>query len=277
MALLFNTILNQEGINPSEVRLLRHQDHRAEKGRSPYELWRTDIVAFNSYQGHQSFGNRAKLDAKYWAAFIATPNSETLFVGLYAVAFVGENQVNVPHPHMTGVDLAGTCHVYDLALEDRFSDFVGRLVIDWGASERAWVQRPDRQNKRVLAIREAFREPEFPGFTKFIKQLSQLQSLPIGWIDVLRSSRGVYLLTCPKTREQYVGSATGGNGFYGRWQSYEQNGHGGNIGLKSKDPSDYQVSVLEVAGSSASVDDIIAMESQWKHKLQSREMGLNKN
>jgi hypothetical protein len=54
-------------------------------------------------------------------------------------------------------------------------------------------------------------------------------------------------------------------------------GHGGNVALKSRDPSDYQVSILEVCASSASVDDILATEQLWKAKLQSREMGLNRN
>jgi len=47
--------------------------------------------------------------------------------------------------------------------------------------------------------------------------------------------------------------------------------------LKSRDPSDYQVSILEVAGTVATPDDIIQMETLWKSKLQSRELGLNKN
>ena len=85
------------------------------------------------------------------------------------------------------------------------------------------------------------------------------------------------MLTCPKTKEQYVGSATGEKGFWGRWQDYIQTGHGGNVALKSRDPSDYQVSILEVAGTVATTDDIIQRETQWKSKLQSREMGLNKN
>jgi hypothetical protein len=34
---------------------------------------------------------------------------------------------------------------------------------------------------------------------------------------------------------------------------------------------------LEVAGSAATFEEIIAMEVLWKRKLQSREMGLNKN
>jgi hypothetical protein len=84
-------------------------------------------------------------------------------------------------------------------------------------------------------------------------------------------------LSCPKTKQQYVGSATGEDGFWGRWQAYVQTGHGGNLGLRLRDPSDYRVSILEVAGSQASVNDILGMEQTWKAKLRSKEMGLNKN
>ncbi|WP_410001986.1 hypothetical protein [Rubinisphaera sp. JC750] len=54
-------------------------------------------------------------------------------------------------------------------------------------------------------------------------------------------------------------------------------GHGGNVELKVRDPSDYQVSILEVAGSAATTEEILSLESLWKQKLQSREMGLNRN
>ena len=53
-------------------------------------------------------------------------------------------------------------------------------------------------------------------------------------------------------------------------------GHGGNVGLKSRVPSDYQVAILEVAGSAATMGEILALEQRWMAKLQSREMGLNR-
>ncbi|EZP66182.1 hypothetical protein BV97_05766 [Novosphingobium resinovorum] len=59
--------------------------------------------------------------------------------------------------------------------------------------------------------------------------------------------------------------------------NYAQDGHGGNLGLKSSEPGDYQVSILEVSGSAATVDEIRSIEQLWKRKLQSREMGLNRN
>jgi len=128
-----------------------------------------------------------------------------------------------------------------------------------------------------VELRSEFREDDFPGFLNFIKPLSLLDNLPKTWKVALQSSRGIYLLTCPKTKEQYVGSATGEQGFWGRWEDYIRTGDGGNVALKSRDPSDYQVSILEVAGTASTEADIIKKEGQWKSKLQSREMGLNRN
>jgi hypothetical protein len=177
---------------------------------------------------------------------------------------------------MDGVDKAGSCNVYDLALESRLKDLIGKMLINWGMGTRAWIQRADKQNKEILELRRQFKEDDFPGFLHFVKSLSELDKLPTGWINVLKSSKGIYLLTCPKTKEQYVGSATGDDGFWGRWQDYA-NGHGGNVALKSRDPSDYQVSILEVAGTALTTDEILKAEQLWKSKLQSREMGLNRN
>ena len=130
----------------------------------------------------------------------------------------------------------------------------------------------------VTEIRQAFRKSVFPGFVRFIASLSKVEGVPAAWAALMRVSRGIYLPIYPKTCEQYVGSATGGDGFHGNWlSSYARDGHSGKVGLKSRDPSDYQVSILEVAGSAASIDEIPAVETLWKRKLQSREMSLNRN
>jgi len=279
MPVMFNTILLAAEFSLADVRLLRHKDNRSAKGRGPYELWRDADTRhlFEFYQSTQSVDNASKLNAPYWASFVGTPGEETLFVGIYTAKNRRLSEQDTPMPHKDGTDIAGSCHVYDLALDPRLNDLIGKLLIDWGPGERAWIQRADSQNKQVTELRAAFREAEFPGFLNFVEALSRLERLPRGWIDVLQSSRGVYLLTCPSTKEQYVGSATGEDGFWRRWQEYVQTGHGGNVILKSREPSDYQVSILEVAGTASTFDDIIGMEVRWKKKLQSREMGLNRN
>lgn len=98
---------------------------------------------------------------------------------------------------------------------------------------RSWIKRADSQAKPIVEIVRVFQEEAFPGFGHFISSLSAIEALPFGWLSALRSARGVYLLTCPRTREQYVGSATGESDFLVRGLSYVQNSHGGNIGLKS--------------------------------------------
>lgn len=167
--------------------------------------------------------------------------------------------------------------MYDLQLDERLTDLEGKLFIEWGDGTRAWVQRADKQNKQVTELRSMFKENDFPGFLNFTKPLSKIEGLPMTWIAILKQATGVYLLTCPKTKEQYVGSACGSEGFWHRWMEYVMTGHGGNIALKSREPSDYQVSILEVAGSASDLKEILKMESRWKAKLQSQEMGLNRN
>lgn len=275
MPVHLNALLAEAGIAPSKVRLLRHQESRMAKRRTPYELWRDDRAEFENYQAGQNFRNRSKLKGEYWASFVVTPGGETMLAGFYACRYLEVNSVDRPWHDTDKYDSIGTCDVYALTIEECLSDLSGRLIIAWGESERAWIQRADNQNKVILEIREEFKEPDFPGFGKFITSLSKVERLPVDWVTTLSSSRGIYLLTCPDTREQYVGSATGTGGFYRRWISYVHDGHGGNVKLKSRNPSDYQVSILEVAGSSVSREEILAMEVMWMRKLQSYEMGLN--
>lgn len=277
MPIMFNTILRDAGLPLADVRLLRHKHNEAKKGRTPYELWRDNRRQFEWYQQTQNINNRKKLNAPYWAVFVVNTGGETMFAGLYAVRYRGLLDHASPKPHTDGINEAGSCDVFDTELQDNLSDLIGKLFIDWGPGKLAWVQYASRHDKPVIELRREFKEPDFPGFINFIQPLSKIEGIPPGWIAALKSSRGVYLLTCPKTREQYVGSAAGEEGFWGRFQDYVCSGHGGNIGLKSREISDYQVSILEVAGSSATIEEIHEMEGRWQSKLQSREMGLNRN
>jgi hypothetical protein len=53
MPILFNSLLNTAGIDPTSVRLLRHQDGRADKDRTPYRLWKDFPDDFITYQSRQ--------------------------------------------------------------------------------------------------------------------------------------------------------------------------------------------------------------------------------
>lgn len=127
MPLTFNMIRDEEGIPLSDVRLLRHKDQRAAKGRTPYELWRDDHEQFELYQSTEQVKNLNKFNAPIWAFFVGTPNDDTLFVGIYSAQYLGLLKEDRPKPHMEGVDEAGTCDEYQLTLDERFADFDGRL------------------------------------------------------------------------------------------------------------------------------------------------------
>lgn len=279
MGLIFNSILDGWGIDPCDVRLLRHQTIKY-AGRTPYTLWRDALPGFLTYQSIQSVQNRSRLAARYWASFVVTPAQSTLFAGLYEVERLGPCDPTIIDPlRLVPVTQGGArdLDLYQQTLVAASADLVGRVTIDWGAGTRSWVQRAANQAKPVVEIARAFQEEAFPGYTGFIANLSAVEGLPTGWVAALRAARGIYLLTCPRTREQYVGSAMGEDGFLGRWLGYARDGHGGNVALKSRDPSDYQVSILEVSGSGATEREILQAEQLWKAKLQSREMGLNRN
>lgn len=280
MHLHFNMLLTEAGLDVREVRLLRHQSVGA--GRlTPYTLWRDDVAEFERYQSAQIAERRAHFALPYWAGFVVPPDGSTLFAGLYKIEGYDNADANWLDPlhRKTVAQMQRNLDIYRYQRLPEFDHLAGRLKIAWGDGKRSWSQRADsdRGSKPIIELSQDFKEPEFPGYTQFISDLANLTSVPVGWASALSAVRGVYLLTCPRTKEQYVGAAYGGDGFWGRWQAYAATGHGGNEGLKSRDPSDYQISILEVAGSAATVDDICAMEALWKTKLQSREMGLNRN
>jgi hypothetical protein len=132
MPIMFNTLLIEAGLSLSDVRLLRHVDKRSRKGLTPYELWRDDRAAFDTYQSIQRIDSKAAFgDANYWASFAGTEEGETLFLGLYKGEFCGLLDHDVPTPNRDDVDKAGTCHYYNTAEADLLKEYVGKLVIDW--------------------------------------------------------------------------------------------------------------------------------------------------
>ena len=282
MGLNFNSLLLEAGIDPAQVRLLRHQT-TLPNGLTPFDLWHRDRAAFDEYQSYQPVSQRAYFASPYWANFLGLHDGRTLFSGLYQV---GAPEVVSETINFEATDQqfgGGTDERYPIKLADELSAYIGRLYIDWGggpSGKRAWKQLAESSDAKPKVITELHLEGSsapFPGFGAFLEPLSQVLSLPRGWKQLLSATKGVYLLTCPDTKEVYVGSATGSDGFLGRWTEYALNGHGGNVVLKRRQPSDYRVSILEVAGSHTSDADILALEQRLKMKLQSREMGLNAN
>ena len=269
----FNTVLRDEGVDPTGVKLVRHQVTHHAARVTPWQLWLAGDGQFDLYQKIQ---RRAVFKgARLLASFVATPLNETLFVGIYENKGVGKAEPGLIDP-IYCKDVRGL-NFYDLAPSSKLAEYRGRMVIEWGQGYRSWVQLARRKEKAIVEIRRAATEPPFPGFLDFCERLSRLAAVPASWRAALSAVAGVYLLTNPDTGKQYVGSAQGAGGFWGRWEQYAASGHGGNRRMKEVPAADYQVSVLEVASSSAGPDVIAKVEGRWKQKLLSRKFGLNAN
>lgn len=275
--LTFNDLLRAANLDPATVRLVRHRDPDVQ--RAVFEAAIQGDSAFDEYQEHQGADQviaqfRA---ATYLAAFVVDPMSgDTVFVGIWER--LGDRAGPSPRVHLSIPGTRSAAIAFETRRIDTLAAYRGRVVIDWGDGARVWVQRADNQPKPLLEIRREVREPAFPGFARFRRQLDQIGLLPPTWLAVLSNARGVYLLVHRESGQQYVGSAYGTGGFFGRWTTYAD-GHGGNVGLKElgATASAFDVAILEVVGSEAMNEEIFARETLWKDKLGTRVKGLNRN
>jgi hypothetical protein len=279
--LKFNTLLNECGINPADVQLVRHKD-RGPTDITSYSLFRSGPDYFNAYQSLQG---RRVFHRQFIASFVVcpAPSYDTLFVGLYRVSEPQKNKETITCPIRLKPFEPERLYVYPLTLDEKLQNLIQLLTINWGDGYRSWVQRAAKQNKDVLEIRRRAEEPTFPGYLHFRDNIENIPLLYSEWRAVLTEAKGIYLLVCNKTGAQYVGSASGEKGFFGRWLAYAADGHGGNKLLKERAHKDYKVSILETVGTNAQRDEILKREALWKEKLGSRAerlgdaFGLNAN
>jgi hypothetical protein len=116
-----------------------------------------------------------------------------------------------------------------------------------------------------------------------LKYLYSEPEANLEWKAQLSAVAGVYLILATTTGAQYVGSAHGIEGFWGRWASYAENGHGGNhllrvlMGSDPSYPEAFSYSILQILPKTATRADVLDWERLYKVKLGSRAIGLNAN
>jgi hypothetical protein len=275
--LTFNQLLERAGLNPAEVRLLRHKDPESATHRLIFDAAMKGDPRFVEYQEVQ--GASQVVDAfrstRYLASFVVDPTTKyTVFVGVWER--VGERPA--PTVDAFGTPLKGAPVAFETRVVPALESYRGRIAIDWGPGERAWVQRADNQDKAIVEIRRVREDPRFPGYTTFQLPLDEVEGIPVSWSEALRNARGIYLLVHRQSGDQYVGSAYGQDGFFGRWKCYAD-GHGGNVAMRELGAaaSAYDATILEVVSSDALNEDIFVRENLWKSKLGTRARGLNRN
>ncbi|HHO0788468.1 GIY-YIG nuclease family protein [Aeromonas allosaccharophila] len=278
--LTFHDLLNVAGIDPAEVRSVRHGN----KEIPALETFLSDPEKFAEYTAWQKPGKYG--DSKYLAVFCPGRGTTSLFLGLWKIDGCIENSKLEPKhlallkKHGLPVEWHAVSDRYDLKPATELQALSQRLVIEWGKSTVSWVQT---KNKEVVQIKPPNSIGDFTSYDDILMSYSDLQKLVAdtdsnaSWVNALSSVNGVYLIKHKADGRLYVGSAYGKDGILGRWTSYARSGHAGNKLLKGLDPHQFEFSILEISPSTMSADDVIARENRWKECLGSREFGLNDN
>ena len=237
-----------------------------------------DVYLRGNFDEWQSWQNNRNFGREHVVALVKLPERDRwLFVGVYAVKGCKE------------VDADGT-YLYDLEPLSACAEFGGRLVVSFARSGRASYLIGENWTEQ-LTIREVSAEPvkldAFPGFKMVNISFEDLEYIvrcgTTSWRAALASVAGVYLISDDLTGRLYVGSATGEGGIWSRWCQYVD-GHGNNVELKKLVGTEgrdrakhYRFSVLEIADTHASGEEVLRRESHWKAVLLTRKHGWNAN
>lgn len=276
----------------SAVKMYRHVDPPATTIRQLID--KGDIDLFQAVQTSRQLGSDLVL------FFAGEAGRMSRFIGgrrvVRAVPFADARGADVEAAIAKGFLVPGTIW-HELDHIASLEPLANRLTIRWPGEGRhhLWLRRPGvsgsvgiRQHP-VYSVRALGFDRQFPGFDDLLlsalelKRLSQEGDGETGWITALSSTRGAYLITDTGSGELYVGSATGEQSFWGRWQNYAYSIHGGNKILKERckaDPSfgsRLQYSILETISNLASQEEGLAVEVRWKRKLGKRATALNAN
>lgn len=154
MAITFNELLLEQGVDPRRVRLLRHH-HAEPKRKSLYQLWLTDRPEFERYQATQDSRARKQFEGWFWASFVVPRPNETLFVGLYRAnrrSSVPRDWIDPISLERPGAKKGREYDLYRIELADEMARYRGALKVDWGRGTRRWNQRADQQDKSVIWV-----------------------------------------------------------------------------------------------------------------------------
>lgn len=269
MTLTFAQVMDSAGISPTETLVIRHAYVRERLNGSAGIHGDSSDDEIMAYTCSQSVNTRAFPAAppSLWVVFLPEGGDRARLWA--AVRNRGE------------ISNDGVRRRFELERSDLLSDLGSRLVIGW-RSPRTWALKATTA-ARYPVMEIADSEPvRFPGFDALTLDYPVMQAVVrehryATWRTALSSVMGIYLITDTRDGLQYVGKADGSQSVLQRWVAYATNGHGGNVELKGRDPGTFRFSVLRVFDPTTSTREINAAESHYKHALDSRRHGLNRN
>ena len=263
----------------AKTKMVRHQNKKYDFN----ELCRRDMLAV-----YQSYQSKPVFECEYVVSFIGHSSTKAIFYGVYSVNGRKEAKevpltLDFPYPNFA----SDAEHYYELEEVPGFEDLKGRVVIEWGKSTRSWHQ--NLRQKEVVEILPMGYVREFPGYLDFTLHYDELVEIIKNpeanreWHRMLAAVAGIYLIADAQTGKQYIGSAYGEKGIFGRWIEYARSVHGGNSLLKelvSNSPDyaqNFKFTILDTLPKTHTQKEVIEREVLWKNKLGSRAFGLNIN
>ncbi len=175
---------------------------------------------------------------------------------------------------------------YEYETLSQYEKYFGRLIIKFKNKSQNMIRNAksvilDCEVDQILS--NIFNNDIFPGYDNVNLSWEELSNVlsKENWKTALQNQKGVYLITDTSNGKQYVGSAYGENMLLGRWESYINTYHGGNIELKQLKSKhiiqNFRYSILDIFKSTVDDKFIISRENWWKSILHTRKFGYNKN
>jgi hypothetical protein len=288
-----NSLLYESQLDPKAAIVLRHRPFEPELAKK-LPIWaeeRPDL--FNAYQQcHGEKVEKAMAGASHVISFVAHGAGKAIFIGIYEIK--GSKMITFDqfwkmpaHREMQNYGMKGftfeerrpSIRLFDLAPTQLYSNWKGKLVIDWPGGERSWWRWAARNTFPINAIaEESLLVPRPMEWFELILDWKELSDLPSRWEHTFSQWRGVYYIFDKSDGKAYVGSACGKDNILGRWRNYAANGHGGNVLLRRRDPRNFQFSVLQLVSQDMEREQVNALECTWKKRLHTQApQGLNEN
>lgn len=284
-----NELLQKVDLDPKKVMVMRHRPSEPDLRRALPWLAAEEPDVYNAYQRcHPPRVEAALARATDLVSLIGHDSGKALFVGIYRVdswrEMLGKEWRHLPaNKRLIGFGDGGPrqdrrIQLFNLVCTDHLASWKGRLVVNWPPPERSWWRWAGRNRILVDSIHEeSVLVRGMPHWTELVLNWTQLQALPRSWQARMSQWRGIYIIVDRASGKSYVGSAYGDENILARWRTYAKTGHGGNVDLKGCDPTHFRFAVLERVSPDMPAADVIRLESTWKDRLATREVGLNRN
>jgi hypothetical protein len=260
-----------------------------------------DIFLRGLFPEWQNWQSNRVFERPFIVSLIKMDNDQWLFAGVHSTHGCDEVDAQQDRPWDKSAGYSPTLESqkikpavrYHTKALPEFSELTGRLIVSYVREARNAYRNAETISEQLL-VSELMPRPldveVFPGFTRVLLPKWKLDIIVkneiVSWKAALGSVSGVYLITDALTGQHYIGSAYGEGGFWARWKTYSETGHGFNKILQAlliEKGVDYarnfQFAILETADSSAGKDQVLERESHWKNVLFSREShgGYNAN